>query len=157
MGFHGVGFFRRWWWCLLLWEMGLIGGVVLLMADLDQGWWVWFRIFRLWSWIYESCMDECERVFGYGFMGLFLGFMGLIYRGFNVECVRIFCTKIGYECWPVGFVLIWWRTWSSSSGEKEEQYSSNEIMKSKKKKKKKIKVLKNNLFQLKKIISLFVF
>ena len=53
-------------------------------------------------------MDECERVFGYGFMGLFLGFMGLIYRGFNVECVRIFCTKIGYECWPVGFVFIIW-------------------------------------------------
>ena len=76
-------------------------------------------------------MDECERVFGYGFMGLFLGFIGLIYRGFNVECVRIFCAKIDYECWPVGFVLIWWRTWSSSSGEEEEQCSSEEIMKSK--------------------------
>ena len=39
-------------------------------------------------------------------MGLFLGFMGLIYRGFNVECIRIFCVKIDYECWLVGFVLI---------------------------------------------------
>ena len=31
------------------------------------------------SWIYEPCMNERERVFSYGFMGLFLGFMGLIY------------------------------------------------------------------------------
>ena len=33
-------------------------------------------------------LDECERVFGYGFMGLFLGFMGLIYRGFNVNVLE---------------------------------------------------------------------
>ena len=33
-------------------------------------------------------MDEHERVFGYGFMGLFLGFMGLIYRGFNVNVLE---------------------------------------------------------------------
>ena len=76
-------------------------------------------------------MDECEKISGYGFIGLFLGFIGLIYRGFNVECVRIFYAKIDYECWPVGFVLIWWRTWSSSSGEEEEQCSTEEIMKSK--------------------------
>ena len=41
----------------------------------------------------------------YGFMGLFLGFMGLITRGFNVECVRIFCTEIDYEGWPVHWLL----------------------------------------------------
>ena len=29
MGFHGVGFFRRWWWCLLLWDgFDRRGGVV---------------------------------------------------------------------------------------------------------------------------------
>ena len=79
MGFHGAGFFRRWWWCLLLWEMGLIGRVVLLMRiwvkDDEFG----FVFTGCGSWIYEPCMDERERVFGYGFMGLFLGFMGLIY------------------------------------------------------------------------------
>ena len=48
MGFHGARFFQRWWWCLLLWEMSLIVGVVLLMADLGQGWWFWFHISKLW-------------------------------------------------------------------------------------------------------------
>ena len=56
-------------------------------------------------------------------MGLWVYFLYLwvwFTRGFNVECVRIFYVKIDYECWPVGFVLIWWRTWSSCSEEEEE-------------------------------------
>ena len=61
-----------------------------------------------------------------------------------LKVLEFFCAEIDYECWPVRFVLIWWRTWSSCSGEEEEQCSSKEI--------KKIyiyiyiKFLKNNLF-----------
>ena len=47
-------------------------------------------------------------------MGLWVYFLDLwvwFTRGFNTECVRISCVEIDYECWPVGFVLIWWRTW----------------------------------------------
>ena len=56
-------------------------------------------------------------------MGLWVYFLDLwvwFSRGFNVECVRIFCVEIDYECWQVGFVLICWRTWSSCSEEEEE-------------------------------------
>ena len=76
--------------------MGLISGVVLLMADLGQDGefgfiftscesWIYepcmdgFIFTSCESWIYEPCMDERERAFGYRFMGLFLGFMDLIY------------------------------------------------------------------------------
>ena len=46
-------------------------------------------------------------------MGLWVYFLDLwvwFTRGFNTEGVRIFCVEIDYKCWPVGFVLIWWRT-----------------------------------------------
>ena len=126
LGFSGDGggvcYFRKW-----VWLVGWCCWWLIWVKDGEFG----FIFTGCGSWIYEPCMDECERVFGYGFMGLFLGFIGLIYRGFNVECIRIFCAKIDYECWPVGFVLIWWRTWSSSSREEEEQCSSKEIKKKK--------------------------
>ena len=129
-GFHrwgsGVCCFGKWvwlvwwWWCLLFWEMGLIGEVVLLMADLGQGWWVWYRVYRLWvldlwtlyGWMwrsiwlwqifYSGVLINCNNYgdFALDDLGLFVVFFFLIIN-FILFIIIFLC---GFVCF-IGLLL----------------------------------------------------
>ena len=116
----GVGLISFLWVSMGLGFFGDGGGICCFRKWVwSAGWCCWWRIWvkdgefgfiftSCGSWIYEPCIVKVYLV-----MGLWVYFLDSwvwFTRGFNTECVRISCVEIDYECWPVGFVLIWWRT-----------------------------------------------